>query len=39
VVVDWYFWAGAVVGSGLYVFFGREPARRLAARLRERFAR
>jgi hypothetical protein len=30
---------GAVVGSGLYVFFGRQPARRVAARLRELLAR
>jgi len=37
--MDAYFWAGAVFGSGLYVFFGREPARRLVARLRERLAR
>ena len=29
---------GAIFGSGLYVFFGREPARRLASKLRERLA-
>jgi hypothetical protein len=37
--MDWYFWTGAVFGSGLYVFFGRQPARRLAAKIRERLAR
>jgi hypothetical protein len=37
--VDAYFWAGAVLGSGLYVFFGRQPARRLVALLRERIVR
>ena len=29
--LDPYFLAGAIVGSGLYVFLGREPARRLIA--------
>jgi hypothetical protein len=37
--VDSYFIVGAIFGSGLYVFFGRQPARRLAAALRRRFAR
>ena len=36
--MDLNFWIGAVVGSGLYVFFGRMPARRLWARLRARLA-
>jgi hypothetical protein len=35
--VDPYFLVGAIVGSGLYIFFGREPARRLAVRIRQRF--
>jgi len=38
-VVDPYFLVGAVVGSGFYMFFGREPARRLVATLRRRLTR
>jgi hypothetical protein len=37
--LDPYFLVGAVLGSGLYLFFGREPARRLVATLRRRLAR
>jgi hypothetical protein len=37
--MDPYFLVGAIVGSGLYLFFGRQPARKLAAELRRRFAR
>jgi hypothetical protein len=37
--MDSYFLVGAIVGSGLYVFFGREPARRVVAELRRRFAK
>jgi hypothetical protein len=35
--VDPYFLVGAIVGSGLYVFFGRMAARRIAVRIRQRF--
>jgi hypothetical protein len=38
-LVDPTWLVGAVVGSGLYVFFGRLPARRLATMLRQRFAK
>ena len=34
--LDPYFVFGAVFGSGLYMFFGREPARRLIAAIRRR---
>jgi len=37
--MDVYFLIGAVVGSGLYVFYGRAPARRVVAELRKRLAR
>jgi len=37
--VDPYWIVGAVVGSGLYLFFGRAPAHRLLARLRQRTAK
>jgi len=37
--MDPYFLVGAIVGSGLYVFFGREPARRLLEQVRRRMAR
>jgi hypothetical protein len=34
--VDLYFLVGAIVGSGLFIFTGREPARRLVRALQER---
>jgi hypothetical protein len=37
--VDLYWWIGAAFGSGLYVFFGRQPARRLARVLRQRLGK
>jgi hypothetical protein len=37
--LDPYFLAGAIVGSGLYVFFGRAPARRLLEVVRRRISR
>ena len=35
--VDLYFLVGAVMGSGLFIFAGREPARRLLAEIRTKF--
>jgi len=37
--MDPYFLVGAIVGSGLYVFFGRAPARRLIEHVRRRIIR
>jgi hypothetical protein len=34
--MDLNFTIGAIVGSGLFIFAGREPARRLLAWIRER---
>jgi hypothetical protein len=35
--MDPYFLVGAIFGSALYVFCGRQPARRLVAAVRRRF--
>jgi hypothetical protein len=37
--VDANWMVGAILGSGLYVFFGRQPARRLLAHIRQRIVR
>lgn len=37
--VDSYFLVGAVIGSGLFIFFGGQPARRLLRAIRERSGR
>lgn len=37
--MDPYFLVGAIIGSALYVFFGRQPARRLAEVVRRRLER
>jgi hypothetical protein len=34
--MDLYFLVGAIFGSGLFIFAGREPARRLVRVLQER---
>jgi hypothetical protein len=34
--MDLYFLVGAILGSGLFIFGGREPARRLVKVLQER---
>jgi hypothetical protein len=34
--VDLYFLVGAILGSGLFIFTGREPARRLVRALQEK---
>jgi len=34
--MDLYFLVGAILGSGLFIFTGREPARRLVKALQER---
>jgi hypothetical protein len=34
--MDLYFLVGAVLGSGLFIFAGREPARRLVKILQDR---
>ena len=37
--MDLYFLVGAILGSGLFIFTGREPARRLVKVLRDRTRR
>ena len=37
--MDSYFLIGAIVGSGLYVFFGRQPARRIRVVIQRRLSR
>ena len=34
--MDLYFLVGAILGSGLFIFAGREPARRLVKAFQER---
>lgn len=34
--MDLYFLVGAILGSGLFIFAGREPARRLVKVLKDR---
>jgi len=34
--MDLYFLVGAILGSGLFIFAGREPARRLVRAIQER---
>ena len=34
--MDLYFLVGAILGSGLFIFTGREPARRLVKAFQER---
>ena len=37
--MDLYFLVGAILGSGLFIFTGREPARRLVKVLRDKRSR
>jgi hypothetical protein len=34
--MDLYFLVGAIIGSGLFIFTGREPARRLVRAIQEK---